>query len=143
MAFQQLQQRLASGSQASCSYAARPAAYRCQRSRNAHAPRYETLSVKSRSKQACRATGDDDDSTAAQIPLDPRQDTVYDRMTFASNSTPDYEDPQWVERIDDWEGFWYGTEEDDLDFDEDLTPGERSEQSLERARECSAGCAPA
>jgi hypothetical protein len=58
-------------------------------------------------------------------------------MTFASTATPDYEDPQWVEKIDDWQGFWYGTEEDELalQLDEDITPGERSEASLQRARE--------
>jgi hypothetical protein len=58
-------------------------------------------------------------------------------MTFSTNITPDYEDPQWVERVDDWEEFWYSTEDEELDADEDLSPAERSEQSLERARKCS------
>jgi hypothetical protein len=58
-------------------------------------------------------------------------------MSFATNSAPDYEDPQWVEGVDDWEEFWYSTEDEELDADEDLSQGERSEQSLERARKCS------
>lgn len=79
-------------------------------------------------------------AAAAEMALDPRNDTVYDRMTFSSTATPDYDDPHWVEKIDDWEGFWYGTEEDELalQLDEDMTPGERSEASLERAREWTA-----
>jgi hypothetical protein len=57
-------------------------------------------------------------------------------MTFASNTTPDYEDPQWVEKIGDWEDFWYSTEDEDLGFDDDeLSQAEKSELSLERARE--------
>lgn len=139
MAFQQLQQRLASCSQASCSYAARPAAFRSQQTSSTNGSRHTKLNLQQyRSRQACRAADGDDDSTAAaQIALDPRNDTVYDRMTFATNITPDYEDPQWVERVDDWEEFWYSTEDEELDADEDLSPAERSEQSLERARKCS------
>lgn len=69
--------------------------------------------------------------------MDARNDTVYDRMTFHSTATPDYDDPQWVEKVDDWEAFWYGSEEDELalQLDEDMTTGERSEASLQRARE--------
>lgn len=138
MAFQQLQHRLASCSQASCSYAARPAAFRSQHKRSRHGLSHTDSHLQYRSRQACRAAdGDDDSKAAAQIALDPRNDTVYDRMSFATNSTPDYDDPQWVERVDDWEEFWYSTEDEELDADEDLSPGERSEQSLERARECS------
>lgn len=69
--------------------------------------------------------------------LDPSNDTVYDRMSFASNRTPDYEDPHWVEQVEDWEDFWYNPEDDELDTEEGLSTAARSEQSLERARECS------
>lgn len=133
---QQLQQRLASSSQASCSRRGPPASLHSSR----HAPRHKVSRSTFRSRQACRATDNEEDTSlaaAAQLALDPSNDTVYDRMTFASTATPDYEDPQWVEKIDDWEGFWYGTEEDELalQLDEHITPGERSEASLQRARE--------
>jgi len=55
-------------------------------------------------------------------------------MTFASNATPDYEEPNWAERVEDWEDFWYNAEDEELDLAEDLTPAERCEASLERAR---------
>lgn len=161
MHLQQLQQRLASSSQASCSYAAaRPAAaaavplHRGTRSapvlqRSPPAPHRQLV------KHVCRAAaaapaedgGDDADDSSSnslelaaaeqpqQIALDPRNDTVYDSMTFASNTTPDYDDPYWVEKVDDWEEFWFSTEGEELEFEEDLSPAERSEASLERARE--------
>jgi hypothetical protein len=57
-------------------------------------------------------------------------------MTFSSNTTPDYDDPQWVEKVADWEEFWYSTKDEDLGFDDDeLSQADRSELSLERARE--------
>lgn len=136
MHFQQLQQRLASCSQASCSYAARPAAQCSQQRRSTYASRHASITRRHRSGHTCRAIDDDDSTAAEQIALDTRQDTVYDKMTFASNTTPDYDDPQWVEKVGDWQDFWYNTEDEDLGFDDDeLSQAERSELSLERARE--------
>eukprot|EP00879_Flechtneria_rotunda_P021333 GHRR01022483.1.p1 GENE.GHRR01022483.1~~GHRR01022483.1.p1 ORF type:complete len:329 (+),score=83.13 GHRR01022483.1:801-1787(+) len=128
----QLQQRLASGSQASCSYAARPT--RCSRTHQPACPaRQQIYNLSSkRLRQVCRAVEIEE---AEEIELDTEQDTIYDRMPKLANIYPDYDDPEWISKVGDWEEFWYATE-DVLEMDdEDIDPIERSIESLSRARQ--------
>uniref|UniRef100_A0A383WNE2 Uncharacterized protein n=1 Tax=Tetradesmus obliquus TaxID=3088 RepID=A0A383WNE2_TETOB len=130
----QLRQRLASSSQASCSYAARPFVARPRRSTtSAAAPRHQTQLRRSIS-QICRAAELDELDEEDDLEQDPSQgDNPYERMVDINNVYPDYEDEAWVSRVTNWEEFWYESE-DILDIEEeDASPADQSMQAINRA----------
>lgn len=74
--------------------------------------------------------------------LDPKNDTVYDNMTFASNVNLEFdEEGKWIQQVQDWESFWFDRDDDEMiEHEEELYSGmtafERTEAALNRASEC-------
>lgn len=129
-----LQQRLASGSQASCSYSSRPAlrsrATTAASAARSKQPKYPTP----RTSHLCRVAEVDAEETG-EMEMEELPDTPYEGMVDVNNIYPDYEDPDWVERVTNWEEFWH--EDDDalgID-DEDPNSPEVGVEKLQRACE--------
>lgn len=127
-----LQQRLASGSQASCSYIIRPVQSRRAGPAVVAVPLKQLSCQRCRPSHVCRVAEVDE---AEELELQEMPDTPYERMVDVNNIYPDFEDPEWAERVTDWEEFWH--EDDDvlgLD-DEDPNAPEVGAEKLERACE--------
>eukprot|EP00882_Tetradesmus_deserticola_P021206 GHRQ01022955.1.p1 GENE.GHRQ01022955.1~~GHRQ01022955.1.p1 ORF type:complete len:265 (+),score=96.00 GHRQ01022955.1:162-956(+) len=128
----QLQQRLASNSQASCCSAARPLVVRPRRSTAPAAPLKHSKQCKRPILQVCHVAELDQVDDEDELEEDPSQaemDNPYDRMVDINNVYPDYEDEEWVSRVTNWEEFWYGSE-DVLDLDDDDGDVSAADQSM-------------
>lgn len=104
-----LQQRVASGSQASCSYISRPASRRRASPTVTPISQTHTSCSRHRPSHICQVAEVDE---AEELELQEMPDTPYERMVDINNIYPDYEDPDWAARVTDWEEFWH--EDDDI-----------------------------
>eukprot|EP00775_Hariotina_reticulata_P004394 gene4394-4647_t len=125
----QLQQRLASGSQASSSSRCQPTP--CKRYCLPAVSASVTAASNRRRQWAhlCRAVEADE---FEELEIDERNDTVYDRVVEMTNLYPDYDDPDWISKVKDWNEFWYESE-DILGLDDEHDSGVAGRAAIDRA----------
>jgi hypothetical protein len=66
-------------------------------------------------------------------------DSPYDNIRYVNNVAPDFEDPDWADKVTDWNEFWHNAEWDDdimeLEDEHDVPKEIISDMRLQRAEQ--------